>query len=165
MLEAALSRAQPKITKILAAAAIPNEDAEDLLHDVFARLMVSADVVVDPEAWLVASVKFASQVYWRVRRRRFIDQLDQALTDVLEAPSNPSEDDLELACDLERHVSGLSIQCRRLIQLRYGLGFEPTELAEDMGYTTRGVRKVTRRCLDSLAVRLARGGYRSTELC
>lgn len=155
----ALERARPKVERIFVSARIPPEDAEDLLHDAFTQLLSHGDTISDPEAWLVATVKCCSLGYWRARRRRVVEQLDQALIESLVESLATPEERVSLACDLERQLRELPGRCRRLLQMRYRLGLEPCELAEELGYRADSVRKVTRRCLDSLAVRLVRGGY------
>lgn len=162
-LDAAIARAQPKVERILAAARIPPEDAEDLLHDAFVQLFANQDAISDPEAWLIATVKWSTQGYWRLRRRRVIEQLDQAIVERLATEDAKCADRMGLICDLERELRELPNRCRRLLAMRYRLGLEPCELATEMGYQADSVRKVTRRCLDSLAVRLTRGGYAGVE--
>jgi RNA polymerase sigma factor (sigma-70 family) len=158
-LDAAIASAQPKVERILANARIPVEDAEDLLHDAFVQLFANQDVIDDPEAWLVATVKWATQGYWRLRRRRVIEQLDLAITEQLAVEGGPCAERMGLSCDLERQLRELPNRCRRILAMRYRLGMEPCELASELGYRAESVRKVTKRCLHSLAVRLTRGGY------
>lgn len=158
-LDVALERARPKIERTLHTAQIPSEDAEDLLHDALARLLANWGDIDNAEAWLIATVKCATQSYWRARRRRVVDQLDAALAEVLQAPATMSEEYLDLRCDLDRQLTLLPDRCRRLLRLRFHLGLETRELAEELGYKPDSVRKVTRRCLHSLASRLSRGGY------
>ena len=46
-----------------------------------------------------------------------------------------------------------------LLKLRYGLGYGPTEVAEQMGYRTSSIRKVTNRCLAALTRQLLAVGF------
>ena len=45
-------------------------------------------------------------------------------------------------------------RCRRLLRLRYQLGYEAGEVAERMGYSPLSIGKLTQRCLEELARRL-----------
>jgi DNA-directed RNA polymerase specialized sigma24 family protein len=56
-------------------------------------------------------------------------------------------------------MSRLSTRCRSLLKLRYGLGYGPTEVAEQMGYRTSSIRKVTNRCLAALTRQLLAVGF------
>lgn len=149
------TESRPQVRAILANARVPPEDGEDLLQDILTRFLGLQYQVRDPVAWLVTSVRFAVLSYWRARRTSALKQFDQILENRLAA--DPV--DRVWRCDVERCLEEMSEQCREMIRLRYGLGLEPIEVAPRIGYTTRGVRKVTRRCLDGLAARLTEGGY------
>lgn len=148
-------QSRPRIRALFKRGGVPPEDAEDILQDILARLLSREYEVRDPVAWLVASAGFAVLAYRRARREQVVQQLDDALAGELVMPA----ENLDLLCDLDRCLGELSEQCREVIRQRYGMGLEPIELAPEMGFTTRGVRKVTRRCLDRLAARLSKGGY------
>lgn len=159
----ALELAQPQIERILSAHRIPAEDAEDLLHDALTRYLDSSEPISEPVGWLVATVKYASLMYWRKRRRRVVEQLDDAIAENLVANDCPLEARLGLSADLARHLERVGAKCRRLLRLRYGLGFDPNELADELGYRLDSVHRVTRRCLDSMADRMSRAGYDPLE--
>ena len=145
------TEARPQIATILRRARIPFEDAEDLVHDTLTKLLVREEEIRDPAAWLISTLRFEVLAYWRLKRAWLVEQLDQDLVRRLAAPVR----DTELLCDLDRCLGELSASCQEIIRQRYILGVEPVELAPKMGYTTRGVRKLTRSCLSRLADRLA----------
>jgi RNA polymerase sigma factor (sigma-70 family) len=145
----------PQLAALLRRAQLPQEDAEDLLHNTFVRLMERREGIREPVGWLIATVRYEVLAYWRLKRGVVVEQLEDALAARLRAPGTDSAT-LELRCDLERCLGELSDRCRDLIHQRYTLGLEPIELAPRIGYTTRGVRKLTRTCLNHLADHLAK---------
>ena len=74
-------------------------------------------------------------------------------------PQAPDQERTDLTTDLSRVLSKLSARCRSLLRLRYGLGYGPTEVAEQMGYQTSSIRKVTNRCLAALTRQLLAVGF------
>ena len=60
--------------------------------------------------------------------------------------------------DLRQVISGLSRRCRKLLQLRFGLGYDPPEAARRLGYQPSGIYKTLERCLAALARAMTRAG-------
>lgn len=143
----------PQLAVILRRAQLPPEDAEDLLHTTFVRLIERQHEIHDAVGWLIGTMRYEVLAYWRLKRTRVVDQLEDALAARIE---DPSREDLELRCDLDRCLGELSDRCREVIHQRYTLGLEPIELAPRIGYSTRGVRNLTRTCLNRLAEHLAK---------
>jgi DNA-directed RNA polymerase specialized sigma24 family protein len=54
-----------------------------------------------------------------------------------------------------RWIAKLDHKCQRLLRLRYGLGLDDDEVAEETGYRSSSVDKVTRRCVQALSKKLA----------
>lgn len=146
----------PYMAGILHKAEVPAEDAEDIVVETFVRLLERRGEIRDPVSWLIATVRFEVLAYWRAKRVRVVEQLDEELAARLAAP--PSARDPVLACKLDRCLGELSDRCRQVIHERYTLGLEPIELAPRLGYTTRGVRKLMRTCLTRLAEQLSKQG-------
>lgn len=145
----------PPLNAILRRAQLPPEDAEDLIHDTFVRLIECRTQIRDPVAWLLGTIRYEVLAYWRQKRGALIGQLEDALAARLQAPG-ADRGSLELRCDLDRCLVALSDRCRDIIHQRYTLGLEPIELAPRIGYTTRGIRKLTRTCLNNLAGHMAK---------
>jgi RNA polymerase sigma factor (sigma-70 family) len=143
----------PQLVAILRRAQLPDDDAEDLLHETFVRLLERREQIQDPLAWLIGTVRCEVLGYWRAKRTRVVDQLEDKFALRL---VDPERQDMALRCDLDRCLHQLSARCREIIHQRYTLGLEPVELAPRIGFTTRGVRKLTRTCLDRLAEQLAK---------
>jgi RNA polymerase sigma factor (sigma-70 family) len=74
-------------------------------------------------------------------------------------PQAPPQEKADLTSDLSRVLSRLSSRCRSLLKLRYGLGYGPNEVAEQMGYRSSSIRKVTNRCLAALTRQLLAVGF------
>ncbi|HVT15158.1 MAG TPA: sigma-70 family RNA polymerase sigma factor [Thermoanaerobaculia bacterium] len=154
-----LRSSRPRLERVLRNFEVPPEDAEDILQDAQLTLLYKWDKIRSPENWLVGTVKKKCIMYWRKRRGSLCEAVDTAILELMSAPQAPAQEKSELTFDLDRVLSRLSLRCRSLLKLRYGLGYGPTEVAEQMGYRTSSIRKVTNRCLAALTRQLLAIGF------
>jgi RNA polymerase sigma factor (sigma-70 family) len=154
-----LKSTRPRLERVLRGFEVPPEDAEDILQDAQLTLLYKWDKVRSPENWLIGTVKKKCIMYWRKRRGNLCEAVDAAILELIAAPQAPPQEREELAVDLDRVLSRISIRCRSLLRLRYGLGYGPTEVAERMGYRSSSIRKVTNRCLAALTRQLIAVGF------
>ncbi len=155
---------QPKLVQILGRYRIPSQDADDVLQETFLTLIHKQDVVRNPEAWLIVTLRNRCLIYWRKKRKHLFQAVDTAILELLSEPEAPSQKKAELRYDLDRLVCKLPPRCRSLLRLRYGLGCSSSEVAERMGYRQSSIRKVTSRCLASLTRELLEAGFSQTTL-
>ena len=66
----------------------------------------------------------------------------QLLASVITEPVAAPQERAELIWDLNDLMEDLPPRCRKLLRLRYGLGYAPSEVAQHMGYHPSSVRKV-----------------------
>ncbi|HRC87526.1 MAG TPA: sigma-70 family RNA polymerase sigma factor, partial [Thermoanaerobaculia bacterium] len=142
---------------------IPPQDAEDLVQDSVLTLLYKWEKIHSAEAWLLATLKRRCLMYWRSRRSRLTDAVDAAVLELLAEPGEPEQARSELSHDLERALGCLPARCQNLLRLRYGLGFKPAEVADQLGYRASSIRKVASRCLAALNRHLSAGGYDAKE--
>ncbi len=154
-----LRSTRPRLERVLRSFEVPPEDAEDILQDAQLTLLYKWDKIRSPENWLVGTVKKKCIMYWRKRRGSLCEAVDTAILDLISMPQSPRQEQEELTFDLDRVLSRLSTRCRSLLRLRYGLGYGPTEVAEQMGYRSSSIRKVTNRCLAALTRQLLAVGF------
>jgi RNA polymerase sigma factor (sigma-70 family) len=157
-LEESLQRARPRLKTLFTRYRIPVQDTEDILQQALLALLYRRQSVRDPEAWLVGTVRNKCLLYWRNQRRRLYDSVDSTVLDWMAEPLAPAQEDAELRHDLRSVVERLPERCRSILSLRYGLGYEPPEVAERMGYSTSSISKVTTRCLAALTRQLLAAG-------
>ena len=62
----------------------------------------------------------------------------------------PPQKTAELHLDVNRAFARLPERCRTVLRLRYGLGYEPKEVADQLGYSRLSIGKVTNRCFKAL---------------
>ena len=153
-LEDLLEELHPRLRGVLATFRIPFEDAEDLLQQSVLTFLMKRDEVKDPRHWLVGTLRNRCLMYWRSHRRRLYESVDAAILESFAEPEQPAQEQFDLAKDLNSVLSKLSPRCRSILQLRYGLGCNPSETAERMGYRSSGIYKILERCLASLTRRL-----------
>ncbi len=155
-----LDRIQPRLRSILAHHRIPPEDAEDVLQQALLALVYKWDEIRGPESWLLGTLRHKCLVYWRSRRRSLYHAVDAVILDHFADSTKSDQERLELASDLNALVADLPERCRKILRLRYRLGYDPPEVAEEMGYSPASISKVTNRCLAALNRALVSDGFR-----
>ena len=138
---------------------IPKQDAEDLLQDAFVLFITKRAQIVTPEAWLIGTLRYRCLLYWRKRRRRLLEAVDETLLLELAGASSPRQENDDLARDLSGAIGRLPDRCRSLLRLRYGLGCDDPEVAHRLGYSPTGIRKIAHRCLSALTIQMLASGY------
>lgn len=154
---------ESKLKRVLARYRIPSDDAEDVLQDSLVALVYRWDRVRDPEYWLLGTLKRHCLMYWRTRRRRLYSTVDSTILECLSQPVAPSQEAADLKCDLENLIGRLPSRCRSLLQLRFGLGYEPQEAAQRLGYRASSIGKITTRCLAALTRELVAAGLTGAD--
>ncbi len=149
-----LKAVEPKLKRLLASYNIPTEDAEDVLQQSLLALLYQWERVRDPERWLFGTVKRNCLMYWRTTRRKIYSAVDMTILEWLSEPVAPTQERLDLICDLENLIDRLPKRCRRVLRLRFRLGYEPPEVAAKLGYRTSSIGKITNRCLHALVQEL-----------
>jgi RNA polymerase sigma factor (sigma-70 family) len=153
-----LKRMEPRLKRLLSTYRIPNEDAEDVLQQTLLALLYQWERVRDPECWLLGTLKRHCLMYWRSKRRQLYSAVDSTVLEWLSQPVAPSQEKADLLCDLENLIGRLPSRCRSLLQLRFGFGYEPLEVARRLGYQKSSIGKITNRCLAALSRELLAAG-------
>jgi RNA polymerase sigma factor (sigma-70 family) len=151
---------KPRLKGVLYRYRIPEQDAEDILQQTFLTLVYKRKQIRKVEPWLLATLKNRCIMYWRSRRSQLHDAVDTAILELVAEPELPEQERRELSHDLERVLYRLPDRCQSILKLRYGLGYKPSEVAEELGYKPSSIRKVTNRCLAALTRQLFLIGYR-----
>lgn len=146
-----LADLRPAFIGILSSYGIPPQDAEDLVQDTVYSYLRKARLIENPPAWFKGALKKACLMYRRSRGRSRVVAVDQAILDLVADESGPAQERAVERRNLKRWISQLDRRCREILHLRYGLGYEPREVAEATPYKPSSIDKVTRRCLDALA--------------
>jgi len=158
-LDQLLRRLRPRLKQVLGRYRIPAHDAEDLVQEALVSTIQKWDEIQDPEAWLMVTLRNRCVVYWRKRRNALYNSVDTAILELLSEPVAAPQEKAELLWDLNNLLEELPPRCRKLLRLRYGLGFDSAEVAEQMGYHPSSVRKVARRCMAALTFQMVTRGF------
>jgi len=153
-LEDLLQRVRSRLKAQFQRHRIPPQDTEDLLQQALLALIHQRPGIRDPEAWLIGTVRNKCLLYWRAHRRQLYESVDAAVLECLAKPQQPTQEGSDVRRDLTAALERLPERCRSLLSLRYGLGYEPAEVAVQLGYSRRSISKITRRCLAVLTRRL-----------
>lgn len=149
-LEQLLDRCRSRLSRVLYRYRIPTQDAEDLLQETFLILVAKWDSIRSPEAWLAATLRNRCIIYWRRRRTRLYELMDDAMLELLASGEPPGQENSDLRRDLGQAMGRLAPHHRELLVLRFGYGCTSSEVGELMGYGAGSVRKMTQRCLTRL---------------
>jgi RNA polymerase sigma factor (sigma-70 family) len=154
-----LRRLRPRLKQILGRYRVPAHDAEDLVQEALVSTIQKWDEIQDPEAWLLVTLRNRCVVYWRKRRTSLYSSVDAAILELLSEPVTAPQESSDLRWDLQNLIDELPPRCRTLLRLRYGLGYDSAEVAEQMGYHPSSVRKVARRCMAALTYQMVTRGF------
>ncbi|HVS62068.1 MAG TPA: sigma-70 family RNA polymerase sigma factor [Thermoanaerobaculia bacterium] len=149
-----LTAKRSRLVAIVLKFGIPAQDAEDLVQQALLAYLLKADRIRDPDAWLAGAVRRECLQYLRARQRRLYDAIDGALLEVIADPQPPKQEKDQMLRDLDSAIGRTPNRCQRLLELRYGFGFENREIASKLGYQVSSVRKVATRCLAVLCRQL-----------
>ena len=153
-----LKTVEPKLKRLLSTFHIPADDAEDVLQQSLLALVYQWDRVRDPECWLLGTLKRHCLMYWRTNRRRIYSAVDSTILELLSEPVAPLQERKDLLFDLESLLNRLPARCRQVLHLRFQLGYEPPEVARELGYRASSIGKITTRCLAALSRELLAAG-------
>lgn len=154
-----VDKLEAEFARLFAYFKIPSQDAEDLLQDTFVLFITKRTQIVTPDAWLIGTLRYRCLLYWRKRRRRLLEAVDETLLMELAGACAPRQENDDLARDLSGAIGRLPGRCRSLLQLRYGLGCDDPEVAQRLGYSPTGIRKIAHRCLSALTHQMLAVGY------
>lgn len=149
-----LLRLEPEIRRLLLRFRVPAQDADDLLQDTMLVYLTKRPSITAPGAWILSALRNRCLVYWRTRRRRLLETIDDTLLEQVAGPGSDAFGRSDLAHDLSGALSHLPNRCRSVLRLRYGLECDSTEIASRLGYKPGTVRQVTLRCLSALSRQL-----------
>jgi len=156
--EELLRRAEPRLKRLLAVYNIPFEDADDVLQQALLALLYQWDQVRDPEAWLLGTLKRHCLMYWRRHRRQLYSAVDSTILEWLSEPVAPPQERVHLIQDLKNLIERLPSRCRSLLEMRFQLGYDPSEIAHRLGYRDSSIGKITTRCLAALSREMLASG-------
>lgn len=149
---------RPRMCRMVRRQGVPEEDAEDLIQQTLMALVGAWSEVRDPEAWVSGALRKKCLMYWRGRRRRIYDAVDGSVLEWLAAPVGPVQERRTLRSELSGVMTRLPARYRWVLRLRFGLGYDPPEVARRLGYRTSSIGKVTSRSLTALGRELTGSG-------
>jgi RNA polymerase sigma factor (sigma-70 family) len=136
-----LRRTWSRQQKILAAYHVPPEDAEDLVQETLMQFVRKRRLIHSPDQWFSGALRNQCRMYWRTRSRRLTVAVDGAILDVMAGGADSDAERTALRHGVVRWIAKLDHKCQRLLRLRYGLGLDDDEVAEE---TATGRRASTR---------------------
>lgn len=136
-----LKRLRPGFRTLLARHRIPFQDAEDLVQDIVLQLVRKGEEVEDPASYLWISLHYRCLMYWRQKHGRSDEPMEmEELEELAEPVEAVQHHHLQLRHDLGRSLRLLRPRLRRLVCLRYGLGYTAREVAEQLGEERRHIK-------------------------
>jgi RNA polymerase sigma factor (sigma-70 family) len=145
-----LTRMAPRLNRLMASFRIPAAEAEDLVQDACLSLVRNWPRIEYPEAWLTRALYRLCYASATSRRRAQLQYLAGNLLEALAPAQRPAQERAELFWDLNTLAAFLSRRQQAILQLRYGLGMSPEEIAVQLGYLPCSIRKSTSRAVARL---------------
>lgn len=149
-----LQSARPSLQRVLWRFRIPPEDADDLLQDAAIHYLRKQQEIRDPQKWLTGALRNECLLYWRRHSRRLYDSVDQAILDLVADDGVEAQERQILRNRLREMIPTLDYRCRTVLTLRYRLGYDDGEIADQTGYQPSSVDKIARRCVAELGRKL-----------
>lgn len=147
---ALLGEVEPEFRSLLRRFRVPDQDAEDVVHDVLVVYLSRIDEIESPRGWILTCLTNRCLHYWRCRRRNLICAVDSAVLEELSGTNEDEHERADLRHDLSCALDRLSPRCRTILRLRYGYDYTGAEIAVRIGERADNVRQVTSRCLSAL---------------
>jgi RNA polymerase sigma factor (sigma-70 family) len=145
-----LTRMTPRLKRIMASFRIPAAEAEDLMQDACLSLVRNGSRIECPDAWLAQALYRLCYASATSRRRARLQYLAGSFLEALAPVQRPAQERAELFWDLNTLAAFLSRRQQVLLQLRYGLGMTPDEIAAQLGCCSCSIGKSTSRALARL---------------
>lgn len=139
--------------------ALPREDLEEVVSDVFCSLWYSREQV-EPgklKAWLAVTARNAARD--RLRRLRLTHPLDEDMLDISLPDMDEALAEQELAAACRAAVDSLKEPDREIFQRRYFLYQKTEDIAREMGLGHAAVRSRLMRGRTKLREYLEKGGW------
>lgn len=149
-MEALLERLRTEISGVFHQSSVPESDAEDLLQETVYALLFKWDSIRNPDAWFLSTLKNRCRSYWHRRDEDRFEAVDSAILEILAGPQEPNQQKAELRHDLNTAIGRLPARHRNVLHLRFGLGCKSSEIAEQLGYESEGMRRLTNESLACL---------------
>lgn len=147
------------IARNILSPALPPEDIEETVSDVFCSLWYSRDGL-EPgklKAWLAVTARNAARD--RLRRLRLIHPLDEDMLDISLPDMEQALAERELAAACREAVDSLGEPDREIFQRRYFLYQKTEDIAREMGLGHAAVRSRLMRGRTKLREYLEKGGW------
>jgi len=146
----------PQFERILLSFGVPEQDREDLLHDVLLAYILKANTIGRPQCWLPQALRLRCRQYWQVR-------LDRSRIEAAQGPQARTTGDpaqrLNTLLDLERSLAHLPARPRKVVRLWLAGRLSQKEIADKTGYAKASVDNTARRGLAYLRKRLGSAAY------
>lgn len=124
---------------------IGEEDAENLIQEVFLSFLQTGARIENVRAWLVAATCNSSRYYWRTRGRT--EPLPDDYGDQSDPGSIGLADRFAMQMTLQKVLGYLQPRCRETLRLHYFEGRNAADVARELDTTHRYAEKLIHNCL------------------
>lgn len=124
---------------------IPENDSENLIHEVFLSYLSATEEIRNPRSWLVGAICNASRYYWRSSARTESLPADFAHR---EDPSHAGmAEQAAIRITVRETLGRLHEKCQTTLRLHYFDGCSAPEVAKKLETTNRYAEKLIHKCL------------------
>jgi RNA polymerase sigma factor (sigma-70 family) len=147
-----MRRVYPRLRAVLSTYGDSGEELEEVLRQAILTLSTQRRELDSQDTWTAGALHLKSMLYWRKRQRGVGEAVDRTLAEMVSDPSAPRDLKRATRACLERWVQDLPPRCRNRLRMRYGLAVDTDQIAQKLGRSRRSVRKITSRCIQTLAL-------------
>lgn len=124
---------------------VPENDAENLIHEVFLSFLTATEEIRNPRSWLVGSICNACRYYWRSSGRM------ESLPADFDRRADPAHERMAekaaIRITVRETLRRLHEKCQTTLRLHYFDGCSAPEVARKLETTNRYAEKLIHKCL------------------
>jgi len=124
---------------------IPENEAENLIHEVFLSYLSATEEIRNPRSWLVGAICNASRYYWRSSARTESLPADFARREDLSHAGMAEK--VAIRITVRETLGRLHEKCQTTLRLHYFDGCTAPEVAKKLETTSRYAEKLIHKCL------------------
>jgi RNA polymerase sigma factor (sigma-70 family) len=124
---------------------LPENDAENVIHEVFLLFLTQSDEIRSPRSWLIGAISNSCRAYWRSSDR--IEPLPSDY-DRREDPAHAEiAEKVAIRITVRETLQRLHEKCQTTLRLHYFDGCSAPEVAKKLDTTNRYAEKLIHKCL------------------
>lgn len=124
---------------------LPENDAENLIHEVFLLFLTQSDEIRSPRSWLIGAISNSCRAYWRSTDR--VESLPRDYASREDPAHAEIAEKVAIRITVRETLKRLHEKCQTTLRLHYFDGCSAPEVAKKLETTNRYAEKLIHKCL------------------